>query len=170
MAVANPFVRLSLTVMVAVWLAAGCETKIEDEGPVTLAELQGIQPEPEQPAAETETTEPETPTVIAGGAGIGPQGEGGGFIWKPVGEHTGRLVVILPPQYTGHASSAYIASASGSPIEGGAYTGVANGGRMHFRFSKPGSGYGRNILVVANLKAGGAVHWPIPNGAARTTY
>jgi len=156
MAVANPFVRLSLAVMAAVWLAAGCETKIEDEGPVTLAELQGIQPEPEQPAAETETTEPETPTVIAGGAGIGPQGEGGGFIWKPIGEHTGKLVVILPPQYTGHAS--------------GAYTGVANGGRMHFRFSKPGSGYGRNILVVANLKAGGAVHWPIPNGAARTTY
>jgi len=30
MAVANPFVRLSLAVMAAVWLAAGCETKIED--------------------------------------------------------------------------------------------------------------------------------------------
>lgn len=170
MAVATPFVRLSFAVMAALWLATGCETNIEDEGSVTLAELQGIQPEPEQPAAAQESTRPETPTVITGGAGIGPQGEGGGFIWKPVGENSGRLVVILPPQYTGYASSAYVASASGSPIEGGAYSGVANGGRMHFRFSKPGSGYGRNILVVATLKAGGAVHWPIPNGAARTEY
>ena len=170
MAVANPFVRLSLAVMAAVWLAAGCETKIEDEGPVTLAELQGIQPEPEQPAAETETTEPETPTVIAGGAGIGPQGEGGGFIWKPIGEHTGKLVVILPPQYTGHASSAYIASASGSPIEGGAYTGVANGGRRHYRFAKKGREYGTDIRVVAEITEAPTVHWVIPNGAGRVEY
>jgi len=104
------------------------------------------------------------------GGGSGDQGEGGGFLWKPVGENSGRLVILLPPQYTGQVSVVYVANSKGGAIEAGSYTGVGNGNRTHWRFSKPGSGYGQNILAVANLKSGGAVHWPIPNGASRTSY
>jgi hypothetical protein len=80
------------------------------------------------------------------------------------------LVVLLPPQYTGRVSGQYVASPSGTPIETGSFSAVGNGGREHFRYSKPGGSYGNGCLAVANLKAGGAVHWPIPNASARTTY
>ena len=156
-------------------LAAGCEftTSEQSEGTITLAELQGVDvtPDTDSPAPADEPSDaPASTPVITGGSGIGPQGEGGGFLWKPVGDNSRKLVILLPPVYNGQVSTVYVATSSGSPIEAGAYTGIGNGNRTHWRFSKQGSGYGRNILAVANLKAGGAVHWPIPNGASRTTY
>lgn len=156
--------------MAAMLMALGCETKIEDEGSITLAELQGQNvPAPTDPAAPAAPATPQTPT-LTGGDGIGPQGQGGGFIWKPIGENTKKLVILLPPQYTGHVRGVYIANANRVAMETGNPTGVGNGGREHFRFSKPGSGYGSGVYAVAVLKAGGSIHWPIPNGSSRTQY
>ena len=104
------------------------------------------------------------------GGGSGDQGEGGGFLWKPVGENSGRLVILLPPQYTGKAGSVHVASGDGQVLDVGVYTGVGNGGRTHWRFPQKGGAYGNNILAVADLNAGGSVHWPIPSGAARVEY
>ena len=148
-------------------MALGCETKIEDEGGITLAELQGQNvPPPTDPAA---PAAPQTPT-LTGGDGIGPRGQDGGFIWKPVGENSKKLVILLPPQYTGYVQGVYVANSSRAAVETGNPTGVGNGGREHFRFSKPGAGYGSGVYAVAVLKAGGSVHWPIPNGSSRIQY
>jgi hypothetical protein len=166
-------IHLLIMLAVTAWLTMGCETKIEDEGAITLAELQG-QTVPATPdttdASDSASSDTPQPPTLSGGDGIGPQGQGGGFLWKPVSESNGKLVVLLPPQYTGHIRGAYIANAKRAAIETGVYTGVHNGGREHFRFSKPGRGYGSGLYAVAVLKAGGSVHWPIPNGSSRTQY
>lgn len=105
------------------------------------------------------------------GSGIGERGEGGGFVWKPRSESDGRLVVLLPPQYRGNVSSAYIANANGGVIEVGRFAGdTHNGRRPHYRFSQSGAAYGADIYVVADLNEGGDVHWPIANGANRQEY
>ncbi len=96
---------------------------------------------------------------------------GGGFVWKPVSESDHKLVVLLPSQFKGNVESCWIANAGGGVIEVGNFAGdTHNGNRPHYRFSKPGSGYGANIQVVARLKSGGTESWAIPNGASRTTY
>ncbi len=95
----------------------------------------------------------------------------GGFVWKPVSESDGRLVVLLPASLRRNVERCWIASAGGAEIETGRFAGDNhNGNRPHYRFSKPGSGYGANIQVVARLKSGGTERWAIPNGASRTTY
>lgn len=165
------FVRVILAVLFAGFLVAGCEFTTSDpsEGTISLAELQGQTTQAQtQTQGPTQTTSPPSTSSapVTGGSGIGPTGQGGGFLWKPVSESTGKLAVLLPPQYTGKVSGVYIAGAG----EGGAYGGVGNGGRTHWRFSKPGAQYGNDVTVVANLKAGGAVHWVVPRGSSRTEY
>ncbi|MDD2239616.1 MAG: hypothetical protein PHI93_03030 [Kiritimatiellae bacterium] len=105
------------------------------------------------------------------GGGVGSTGEGGGFLWKPVGDHSRRLVVLLPPQYTARPVEAvYITTASGDFVEGGAHTSVANGNRRHYRFTKQGREYGGDVRVVAEIAEAPTVHWVIPNGAGRVEY
>ena len=168
------FMRAALAALATVLLSTGCEyTTAQNEGAVTLAELQGIQVEPVDIPVETTVVEDSTPEptpTITGGSGIGPVGQGGGFLWKPISDNTKKLVVLLPPQYTGQVRGCYIASPSGAPIETGSFASVANGGREHYRYSKPGSGYPNGCHAVAMLKAGGSVHWTVPNTSARTSY
>lgn len=138
---------------------------VEDEG--ELLDLQAVETtKDDNPIVDTDSDI----TPLAGGDGIGPRGESGGFLWKPVSETTAKLVVLLPPQYTGQVGGTFIGRADGSVIEQGRFASVANGGREHYRFSKPGADYGADLVVVADLKAGGAVHWPVANGAQRTTF
>ena len=105
------------------------------------------------------------------GSGIGERGEGGGFLWKPRSESNGRLVILLPTQYRRQVSSQFVADGDGNVLETGVFTtDEHNGDRPHFRYSRPGASFGNNVYAVADLTGGGTVHWPIPNGAARTEY
>ncbi|RMG43662.1 MAG: hypothetical protein D6719_03355 [Candidatus Dadabacteria bacterium] len=92
-----------------------------------------------------------------------------GFLWKPVSESTGKLVVLLPSGF--FASSVTIIRADGSKVKGGkgVESGIANGFRQHWRFSKPGRGYPNNVLVKAVQTYGGSgtVCWKIKRSAAR---
>lgn len=63
------------------------------------------------------------------------------FQWKGVSERQ-ALVVILPCQWTGKVARV---SVNG---QGGNYTGVANGGREHWRWGKKGSAFGTGNVVV----------------------
>ncbi|NLB65826.1 MAG: hypothetical protein GX803_05095 [Lentisphaerae bacterium] len=173
----SQLIALFVLLCLGLWLGTGCETKIDDLGEVSLQELEG------QPAeqATTSTSTPSTPTppptttmttttTAGGGRGIGEPGQGGGFLWKPVSDSTRKLAVLLPPQYTGKVGQVYISTSQGVLIEDGHYGGVGNGARTHWRYSKQGGAYGQNVFVVAVLKAGGKLHWVVPNGAARTQF
>ena len=91
----------------------------------------------------------------------------GGFLWKPRSESDGKLVILLPGSLRGRSGlRCKIVGAFGE--EEGRFTGdTHNGARPHFRFSRPGSGYGTNIQVRAI--AGGSLlgTWDIINGASR---
>ena len=162
-----------LGLLPAVFLLAGCDFFTIEEsnrtGGITAAPVTATPSAANETSATPAESPASNPTPV-GGSGIGPQGEGGGFLWKPSGESTGKLVVLLPPQYTGHVSACFVGTRGGSVIEQGNYAGVHNGDREHYRYSKPGSAYPAGVVVVADLKSGGSVHWPIPSPGSRTEY
>ena len=95
-----------------------------------------------------------------------------GFLWKPVSESDGKLVVLLPARLSGKVSSAAVYSSipptETNKIEEGRFSGdQKNGGRAHFRFQKPGRSYPDNAYVVATMKDGSLVAFSIGNSRAR---
>lgn len=91
----------------------------------------------------------------------------GGFLWKPKSESDGNLVVLLPNELRGQVDSVEIKK-DGVTLESGRFTGdTKNGNRPHFRFDKPGAGYGDNVEVVARLSNGETRTFRIDQGAAR---
>ncbi len=78
--------------------------------------------------------------------GTGTAGGTNCYLWKPEGENTGKLVILLPSALTGKTAKKVVITGSFGTEEGN-YTGVGNGEREHYRFSKAGSAYGNNIMV-----------------------
>lgn len=110
--------------------------------------------------------------ALAGPAPASPSGPGGGFLWKPVSESDGNLVILLPPSLRGQVERVELhremPPSSATLIETGRFSGdTHNGGRPHFRFADPGSTYGSNVHVVAYGADGAAHTWNIPHGAER---
>jgi len=97
-----------------------------------------------------------------------PSGGDDRFLWKPISQNDGRLVVLFPAKYRGRIDSAGVYTQGGDKIESGRFAGDSkNGGRPHYRFSKPGGGFGRDVRAIANLKDGGQVIFDIADGAER---
>ena len=100
-------------------------------------------------------------------------GGGEGFLWKPVSDSNGKLVVLFPPNLTGEIVSAGIYSKEPASyenmIEEGKFSGDGNGGRSHFRFAKPGSAYPDGVIVVAQLKDGSQATFKIGDSSSRNT-
>ncbi|MCB0311060.1 MAG: hypothetical protein KDD42_07485 [Bdellovibrionales bacterium] len=90
-----------------------------------------------------------------------------GFLFKPEGDTTGKVVVLLPPDLTGEIESVVLKDKSRETIEEGEYSGNANGGREHFRFDKAGSDYPEDIHVEVTLKDGSVRIYDIPNPSER---
>jgi hypothetical protein len=55
----------------------------------------------------------------------------------------------------------------GSVIEDGRYSGLGNGGREHFRFSKAGSEYPDSLTVEVLLTSGETMKYLIPQSEER---
>lgn len=93
-------------------------------------------------------------------------GGSGGFLWKPVSEGDGKLVILLPGSLRGKVSGCSISGSFGS--ENGRFAGdTHNGRRPHYRFSRSGGSYGSNITVSART-SDGTKTWRIGNGASRS--
>lgn len=88
-----------------------------------------------------------------------------GFLWKPISETTGKLVILFPSALTGKIDSVKLVF--GSSEEFGRSGGVGNGNREHFRFQNPGPSYPDNTKVVAILKAGCVISYTIPDTSVR---
>ena len=76
------------------------------------------------------------------------------FLWKPESESDGNLVILLPQTFTGNVEGVSVYGPDGQQLEEGRASGVANGGREHFRFSKPGGSYPAGTQVVVTLSDG----------------
>jgi hypothetical protein len=107
---------------------------------------------------------PPAPTPApAPSPGTPPKGADNNFLWKPVGESTKKLVVLTP--WSISVEPRGVMTING---ETGNYTGLHNGARGHYRFSKPGSAYGNNIRVEYKWRDRTYV-WTVPNGGSRYT-
>ena len=98
----------------------------------------------------------------------------GGFLWKPVSESDGRLVVLLPGSLRGQLKSVAIYDQhpdnGGRQIERGRFSGdTHNGGRPHYRFDRAGSAYPDGVYVVAKLRDGRQETFQINDSASRNT-
>jgi hypothetical protein len=76
------------------------------------------------------------------------------FLFKPVSDTTSNLVVLTPSSKTGSVSSVLLKDAAGALLEQGSFSGVGNGNREHFRFSKPGASYPANLQIETLFKDG----------------
>lgn len=106
-------------------------------------------------SAENVARQAEAYSPDEGGGG----GGGGGFVWKPISESNGKLVVLLPSSFR-NVSSITVRGSGGSSSAGRGS--IANGGRPHYRFSRSGGSFGHNITV-----SGGGKTWHISNGSQR---
>jgi hypothetical protein len=94
--------------------------------------------------------------------------KGGGFLWKPVSDKNGDLVVLLPKKLTGKVHEVRVLSPDGkTTLSTGKYSGVGNGNREHFRFSEPGSSYPDGSIVLIQLNDGTTRHIKIKETSKR---
>jgi len=91
-----------------------------------------------------------------------------GFLFKPVSDSDGKLAVLLPPNLAGLVQSVSLVGANGEVIESGRYAGNGNGGRDHYRFTKPGGQYSDGLSVMATLTNGQLVKYIINETSQRT--
>ena len=77
-----------------------------------------------------------------------------GFLFKPVSDSDGKVAVLLPSSLTGTIEKVVFETINGEVLEEGRYSGVGNGGREHYRFSKTGAEYESNLVVNVFMKDG----------------
>ena len=100
-------------------------------------------------------------------APTGITGQERGFLWKPVGENSRKLRVLLPKEWTGKVDKGSVEVwLGGERIESLTAIGVANGNREHFAGQKPGGSYNKGVSVRAT-EGGRTWAWAIPSPAGR---
>lgn len=90
-----------------------------------------------------------------------------GFLFKPISDTQGKLVVLLPKEFTGKISKVVLRDMTGKELESGQSGGVGNNGREHFRYNKPGGSYPPNIFVEVQLTGGGVKTYSIADPSKR---
>ncbi len=118
--------------------------------------------------------EPEVRTQVQSpGAGRGSHGPAvrvdgpNGFLFKPRSDSDGKAVVLLPEKLTGKIDQVVLKGPDGQVIEKGRFSGIANGDRAHFRFSRPGGAYPPGTTVEVRLDDGSTRQWTLTNPAVR---
>jgi hypothetical protein len=90
------------------------------------------------------------------------------FLWKPVSEKDGKLVVLFPARLTGSIKGATIVSSEGKVLAQGRDVGFGNGGRHHFRFDRAGADYPAGARLVGQLQDGSKYEVEIKTPHKRT--
>jgi hypothetical protein len=110
------------------------------------------------------------PTATHSSSGSVSQGSaidgGGGFLFKPISDSDGKLAILSTERLAGKISEVVL-KLGDKEIETGRYTGNGNGGRDHFRFSKSGGNYPKDLVVEMVLKNGERVKYDIPDPSRR---
>lgn len=106
---------------------------------------------------------------MAGGVGgHSESGGSGGFLYKPVSDNNGKLVVLMPSKLAGMVASVKLYDPEGTLLESGRYTGNGNGGRDHYRFKRTGGDYPDGLFVEATLTTGDNIVYHIKETSQRT--
>jgi len=109
--------------------------------------------------------------VVVSGDAVTPNGTDvdghDGFLFKPVSDNNGNLVILVPADLTGNVASVVVKDSEGNILEEGRSGGVGNGGREHFRYGKPGASYPANTVVEVRLNDGTAKQYLIPDPSQR---
>jgi len=150
----NPFFDSSSTTTAAAADPAPAAPAAEPTPAPAETQARAPEPAPEPRPAPAPTPAPAATPAPSGGGSVG-----GGFVWKPISEGDGSLVVLTPASVNANVMT--ISGGFGS--ENGRFVGRTNGNRATFRFSRPGCGYGNGINVNTN---GGASYF-IPAGCNR---
>lgn len=108
------------------------------------------------------------PKMAMVGGSHSESGGSGGFLYKPVSDTTGKLVVLMPSKLAGMIAGVKIYDPSGNLLESGRHTGNGNGGRDHYRFKKTGAAYPDGLVVEATLTTGDTVRYRIGETSKRT--
>jgi DNA-directed RNA polymerase subunit K/omega len=91
----------------------------------------------------------------------------GGFLFKPISESDGKLVVLLPAMLTQKIEQVLLRDKAGNELERGRMAGVHNEGREHFRFSKAGPAYPSDLTVEVRMHDGSIRHYKISDPSKR---
>lgn len=145
-----------LLVLLILFLIAGCNTS-ESEGEQEDKEYEELSKKAAAYALSPENVARQA-SIYSSASDSG--GSNGSFLWKPISESDGNLVVLLPSSMS-NVNRITVTGSGGSATAGrGA---IGNGGRPHYRFNRSGGSFGNNIKVYAGGKS-----WQITNGSART--
>lgn len=90
-----------------------------------------------------------------------------GFVFKPVSDSDGNLVILLPTSFTGQVEDIFLKDEEGNVVEEGNAQGPTNGDRETFRFQNPGAEYPNNIIVELLLTDGSIVQYEILDPSER---
>jgi hypothetical protein len=153
-----------------------------DEEPVTIipatprevkggvSTIGGLPYEDDTTPIKDETKPPPKTNSKAQKIGTALKKSNGEFLWKPQSEKDGKLAIVLPKALTGKVKSVKILSADKTKtLATGKFSGVGNGDREHFRFSKSGGSYPDGAVVVITLEDGSKRNVVIKDSAARYT-
>lgn len=90
-----------------------------------------------------EDSDGENPDCSVGTNGVDGAG---GFLWKPISEGDGNLVILFPAEFDVPFRDVFV-FATGGDIESGNFVGFSNGNRQTWRFDFPGSAYTGQVTV-----------------------
>jgi hypothetical protein len=140
------------------WTAIERATRDKDAPPPEPTPPPVVTPAPAPPTPAPCQTWPDPPATMRGGG-----------VWKPVSESDHKLVILINTRFRGHVTRlALYRAGSNELLEEGRFVGdTHNGCRPHFRFSKPGSGYGADIVIRVTVRDGTWRDHHIPDGARR---
>ena len=118
-----PFLLATLLTIV------GCDLDGSDSGDAELAQIeQAVANAP----TENQNSSSSTPATGSSTATTSSSGGGAGFLWKPVSEGDGNLVVLLPSSLRGKVSGAEIRK-GGSTLEKGRFSGDTHNDNFYAR-------------------------------------
>jgi hypothetical protein len=110
-------------------------------------------------SSQNRSTTSQTSTMSGAGAA--------GFLFKPVSESDGNLVVLTPSSIAQNTSGARVVK-DGVVLDEGRWGGIGNGNRAHFRFPKPGGSYPDNLSIEFLQNNGTIESFSISDSSVRT--